>query len=476
VNWRGTTGEWCGGALIVLGCAFVGVATGCPQQAGTSTTSTSTTTTTTTPALGPVGKVNDAAGFAVGIIPNPSYTAVIHAGDDSGPTTTGASLTTPALTNPCSVTTTGSSVSDIMCYVEMEELDLWFNGVTLQHNVPSNMCEYVTIEPMWYFLYPTGIGPGLVESTTTTDGSGATTITDKDNAVSGNPFCAFNFSDQNLVTAVLGGNSGQNCCLGTYEEIQNTVNTGPTPTSSSSTTFGNEWGGASSSCVAGPGVDLLKGKDANGFPEPDIYYVAGVGLNGVYNVASPQTKKFASNVYVANYFSVDDSSTYDNPALWPAGFNPNNNNAVGTMSGAGGTTAPGAPFSSFWPSSHPLFGPYTGTFTAGPYGGAGQPFYQYICWNRDREALARIRVMIRSWDSGMYVTSNNIPNLYAGEGYNPGTVINPFGGSGANAFSDPLHDYMIWEDLSGDHGTFVLGYPNHAAYTSYTQGFPLYNQ
>ena len=45
-------------------------------------------------------------------------------------------------------------------------------------------------------------------------------------------------------------------------------------------------------------------KDAAGFPIGKIYFAAGIGLNGVFNVAFPSSKGLYSNFYAANYFDI----------------------------------------------------------------------------------------------------------------------------------------------------------------------------
>jgi hypothetical protein len=78
-----------------------------------------------------------------------------------------------------------------------------------------------------------------------------------------------------------------------------------------------------------------------------------------------------------------------------------------------------------------------------------EPFYSFTCFNRNREAKARIRVMIRSWDVAGFTN--------VGTSYSPTTGTEP-------SYGGPYHDYWTWETFKADPSVppppaYRLGYP-----------------
>ena len=132
----------------------------CLSQDDDSTDTTDTTTTTSTPENPPAGVVDDSAGFYVQAQANSNYTYITHRGSESG--TTGPTYGGGFAWGTACKAALGD---DVMCYIEADELDLWFNGLVIQHNVPSTMCSYVAISLPWYFKLPAGIGGNSVQNT-----------------------------------------------------------------------------------------------------------------------------------------------------------------------------------------------------------------------------------------------------------------------------------------------------------------------
>jgi hypothetical protein len=50
----------------------------------------------------------------------------------------------------------GNSSNDILCWLEGKELDLTFHGVELELQVPPGMCNYITVEPFWFWSWQPG--------------------------------------------------------------------------------------------------------------------------------------------------------------------------------------------------------------------------------------------------------------------------------------------------------------------------------
>lgn len=453
--------------LLALAICAAFTAPGCiePEEVATVATDTNTTTEVSNP---PVGVVDDSAGFYVIAQANENYTYITHRGDESGsiPATYTGGFTR---TRECSA----ELGDDIMCYVEANELDLWFNGLTLQHNVPSTMCSYVTVELPWYFKYPLAYGPKVVGHTFDARSGTAYTV-DNANSSTGKPYCPFDY------TAV----GGPNCCLGSYHETSTTFTL--TGEGDGTTETDNDWGGDVASCLGGPATDLMD-KDALGFPLAKWFFVKGVGLNGVYDIKAPFSKGLLSNVYAANYFDIaadDDYSSVATIDMPPAFSQAANRYLANTSTNSFGTGADADAI--VIPSSDSTAG---GAVVPVNVTGmehialTSQPFYSYTCLNRNQEVLARIRVMVRSWDkTSQYDTETNYTPDYSAEGGVGGTL--------------PNHDRMIWGDLffNYSNGTVqslptgavrksrnsTIGadctgavFPCQAGYSSFDDGFPL---
>jgi len=412
---------------------------------------TSTSTTVTNP---PVGVVDNSAGFYVRYVNAANYTYTMHAGDDNGGAASSAKSYNYTLN--CEISPGSTTIKDLMCYLEASELDLYFNGVQLQHNIPASMCSYVEILMPWYYVYPMGIGPS--DSQTSTSAGGV--VSDISNSVGGFPFCAYDFSNWqenysgstfNSVTTMTGTTgAGPNCCLGNYTNTQTVTTAGATTNTVTNAT----WGGKFSDCVGGPAYKVQKVSSGTGTVSSDLSYVAGTGANGLYTIASPYSLGKSSNMYVANYFT---SSNYNNSTTYPAAFSlinntntpaqcPNNTaNCPKTSAGATNTNVSTGSYSSVVDSA--------------------QPFYEYRCYNNAQELNYRIRVLIRAWDKTGQAGVSTGPYGYTTLGFfgiSPGQEPAPF----ANF---PLHDYYVWDDNFPSTAEGTSG----AGYTNYMFGYPM---
>jgi hypothetical protein len=436
--------------LLALAICATFTAAGCIEPEEEANDDATSTSTISNP---PVGVVDDSAGFYVQAQASENYTYVTHRGAESG-------ISPP--TYPNSFTWTQACVAaageNIMCYVEGAELDLWVNGVVLQHNIPSTMCSYFSIEYPWFFKYPAGKG-----STDVTVEQDVTTINDKVNSHNnGTPYCPFDYTEDD----------GPNCCEGDYKlHTLMAVGVTGTPTNTDAS-----WGGKASDCAVGPAMDFPY-FDKRGFPIGKIYYVDGTGANDINKVASPQSREDTTNLFVANYFDIDPLRNYfaqstANPlglraSDYPPGLRPTANSFMDDTStipipGSGGLFVSGAIAEPTPP----------------------QPFYQYTCYDRYMEVISRIRVMVRSWDTESQIGSAS--------SYSPNHDYETDIGD----TDEPLHDMGVWGDyffnyFNGDSQTsgdsVRLSRPNtttecsagpvytnacQVGYSSYTDGFP----
>lgn len=315
-------------------------------------TETDTTTTTTTEAVGSGnGATFDATDFFVNVLPDTGVTLYTHLEGD--------------WTAPCKAT--ASQVDqDLRCIVEVEELDLYLLGFTINYNFPWPTCSYAEIKPYYYYRYEPGIGPLTVDmdfdpsdgSYTITGTAGATNATASLNGAT--LTCDKDYS-QTITPA------GPNCCAGTYFTSIRDISTGIT-------TYGSgSWGGELSNCLVGPAVDTQPKSTAN-YPVSTVTYLRGTTLNSSYTVNSPNSKGYFSNVYAANYFSA--APTYDLLS------------APVPIQGPGGII----------PST--------------------QPWYEFTCRDHASEIVHRIYLLVRPWsvDSEFALQSSGTFDLSGTQG------------------------------------------------------------
>ncbi len=450
----------------------------------------------------PVGLVDDTAGFYVRAVTDPNYSYLVHRDNPVAYIATSTSLVRHSVGWSYSVgaecrvdpADAKTSKADILCYIEADELDLFFNGVTLQHNLPSNMCSYLGVKLPWFYRYPVGAGPNVSYWTVN---SATAAITDQVNAYHGVPFCPYDFSKNNITysgpnyanpspspspwpspspvvsTPVPPYDHAPNCCLGNYQQFVNTIGT-----SSLMTVSTGSWGGTVSSCIAGPGVDLQKA-DTQGFPMEDLFFVVGTGINSTYTIASPHSKGLTGNLYASNYFS---SPNYDDPTTYPNSFRLSNNTSTPLVLPATTTYPIG-----FFPTSASQ--PQYLTIDA-------NPFYQYTCYDHAMEVKARIRLLVRSWDaeSSWSISPPSLPKIYqvninacAVQGIASAIPSPPNPLNCQDLVHDSVHDFQVWDqyfpitpisgvfDSFSGYSTGFTNKPSKVDYWNFLIGYPLYS-
>lgn len=305
-----------------------------------------------------------------------------------------------SLTQPCqiSVDETDLTKKDIYCIMDIEEFDLYFRDLDLNYNFPDGMCPYFKVRPYWFYDYEPSHGPIFEDVVVTIPAAGSATVAytsgtyyeasapvvvDGTGAIVS---CRYDYS----------ASEGPNCCEGT---VMITVNDNSGDTATSTTTV-TELGGAINNCIAGPGKDFKT--NSHGYPVSTVYFRTdtNLGANEKLTLATPDSKERGGNIYRANYF---DSTDY----------------------GGSSNTFPYADY------TLPLGikGPST-TAGSAPYR-SGYPYYEFGCMDKAGDYIARIRVMIRSWDTISGFSSNSNPYT---SGYEP-------------QFNDRWHDATVWKDV-----------------------------
>ena len=250
--------------------------------------------------------------------------------------------------------------SDIICVLEMQELDLYAFDETLilNYNFPKDLCRYVSVNPYYFYQKLAGYGPSAVDITVTTVGLSTVTVlndaTDRTTGVTaelvdGELACTANYTNPLGFVA--------NCCQGEYILTKDQDGTVTTETA--------DWGGLIGSCLAGPAVTTQE-RDGFDFPMVDLIDMVGIGLNRDYEISSPLSQGYFTNLYIANYLDVTASFPGASADEFPGGI------------AFDWSTAP--------------------TAAAGAEINAN-PWYEFDCLDEADDYIHRVRVMVRAWST-----------------------------------------------------------------------------
>jgi hypothetical protein len=316
----------------------------------------------------PVGQVSE-TGFYVEAITASSISYYLHQQSD--------------FNTKCQVLKSETSITqrDIFCILDMQELDLYHQELKLNFNSPAGMCPYVRVRPYWFYDFQPS-GGSITRSATITDGLVTSQPAQGDVSIDSSgtvKYCSYDYTS----------GDGPNCCEG--QLILTTITT-PAPTATSTpppsvTTTVTKLGGKVANCIAGPGADFQTGP--TGFPVTLDYLTGDSGVNEVLNIERPFAKTRNTNLYRSNYFPL--TATTDFPA---------NTSDIPTA----------------------MKGP-TGALQANPY-------YEFGCLDEAADYIARIRLVIRSWDSIEEFTSKS----------------NPYSSGNEPQYGSPWHDKGVWKD------------------------------
>jgi hypothetical protein len=312
-----------------------------------------------------------------------------------------------SFSSACSISPgTSTPNNDIYCYLDVSELDLFYNGISFRFNSPPGMCAYTKLRPYVFWRHkPGSVGAGTTCTVTQdqTNGTVNQACTAGSNLTwNGATYdCNFDYSAN--------GGSGPNCCTGAYTLTNVTITSTGTSISSSVV----KMTGAYQNCYAGPGKDLTGFQDKDGWPTTVYYKDSGSGYNSRIDITAPIDKDAGTNLYLGNYW---------NPTYFQR-------NGVET-------------------GSFPLAdtGNVPKALTPLTLSGATdvvQPYYDFLCMDKADDTVARIRVLVRSWDTVSNFTAQSNP-------YTDPTTHEP--GFNPDYF---LHDRGVWNDFSPT--TIVLG-------------------
>lgn len=191
---------------------------------------------------------------------------------------------------------------DIVCYIDINEGDLYYNGIEFQYNVPANMCKYLTRSTYWYYNYEVGTGPAT--GTINIDKDSDTYTCDLDGAGSQNCSAETEVkldADTGLLSCIYDHTltDGPNCCMGSYEFDVLTTESATTTQS----VLKGKWGGDIESCIGGPGKTSWEHYSKTGYPSNVITY-ADDGLNSTYSITAPiESPNGGTTWNVANFYT-----------------------------------------------------------------------------------------------------------------------------------------------------------------------------
>jgi hypothetical protein len=350
-----------------------------------------------------------------------------------------------------------SDDNDVLCRLEVGELDLYESGVQWKMNVGGGMCNHVRFVPFYFNQYEykqsaefyyeveysgtnpatsgcqlgdvtasnyqgtfdavngaVGVGcpvagvvcadsainggaapTGMASffSTAGTDGSGAAMTAGATNCETTEEQCIGDYSDDG---------DGPNCDDGAYQKVTITcveTDVANSPgqyscTSNISTMDDNDCGGKPISCMAGPGINV---SDDASKPHLGKIVAAIEGEEEEWTLPSPESRDLLTNLYLANYTQSSECNGADGHTYISGDTVVGEANGLGgAVSVAGGLIAyalNGGTLDNPTPDPTNPFRKMTTALDIPP-----NPFYQLLCLDAAYDIKARIRVQIREWD------------------------------------------------------------------------------
>lgn len=368
----------------------------------------------------------------------------------------------------------------IECIVDMNEHDLYINGLSLGWAAPQSQCDYLGQYHYFFARYPIGYMPTAVFATvnsegTLTDiianapggsdiataaaavdraacdtdaGTGGNQVADIVYLINGNYYChnelftttAVEVSDARCPWdySKVDSEVGKNCCFGDY--VLSTFD-GTDPT-----TGENSWGDRTNyaNCFQGPHLtDNTGGAGVNPFGITRYYtqLVPTAGLQDSLTISSPESQPGRNVVYVANYFDRDDhagNNAQGVAALESIDLDLNNDGIIDNNLGAAFHSGPYVP------------GDVSATASAPINLAIGFPYYQIDCLDHDFELKAQIRVLIREWNTNSnfdawLASPSDAQALATASGPDASGVGDPYS-NGVDEFLDDYKDWNAYEN------------------------------
>lgn len=280
-----------------------------------------------------------------------------------------------------------STSENILCWVEVEENDLFYVGVQFTLDIAAGNCDYIGYQPFSFYQYQPGRTVETYFSVSCGCDSGCVEIAgvpppcQYDYSVTGGPNCDTGSIMHN--TKAWSEDSDTNSCV----LVSDTNST-------------SLCGGDFDACINGPVTDL-------GVKE-QIVFIDNGEYSNTWEISSPNSKGLFTNKYIANYaqFCAEndtefDAIEYSNYAKYRA------------------------------PGNEPVLDPLRKS-----------PFYYFTCYDKALDVKARIRVMVREWD-----TEFDSSNAYVEQS---GPVAQMDSDALEQEDLGPFNDYSDWDNARVD--------------------------
>ncbi len=284
----------------------------------------------------------------------------------------------------CSIATVdGGNVSadeDIVCWLDVEEQDLFHFGASLELNVKEGICDYVVFNPFYYYNFPFGTSNRSITLESCND------LAD---------FCRYDYSYI----------EGPNCDSGVVSCTD----------SKGETTF-YQCGGHFYNCRDGALKDVIDLKYTG-----VIYHIDEEAFTQNWELNSPYWLGYSDNQYLSNYTKQCSSTSGG-----AASDDLYNTDGIRNYAKEKFTN-----LASIADASNILTDPF-----------AGNPLYSFYCYDRAYDVKARIQIVIREWNR-IFLSSDSsveegIPSLLMDD-----DSIEPGGSYGDYADRDDWDDNIL---------------------------------
>lgn len=364
---------------------------------------------------------------------------------------------------PCSVADvvdapdTLPSTRDISCFVEAEEWALYYNGLKFNVTADANTCDYVLYQPYSFQRYEAGLSgydgaprqmlridcntdvttyfsasaPATVGGMTNTSAltmaqmcgrtfeitSGAFSNTSdfvaNPSDSSATQYCSYDYSDDPTPP---GGKKGPNCDEGSILMVKATfsgVDDADADTNADDTlaeaidtpTEATECGGNIRACTDGPLVDEMGTEWLTDGYTGRFGQTEGNSYAQTYNVPSPYSKKYNTNMYAANFTrQCAGQGSWNTLALFASSSNSYNPNLIADYADFGVDAVASGEDSRGFDVVRLSQDPFRAGLLTSTNSNilvtnfSSQPHYQFLCLDRSYEIKARIRVQVREWN------------------------------------------------------------------------------
>lgn len=307
------------------------------------------------------------------------------------------------------------------CFLEVEELDLFYQGASLNVSADEGMCEYIVFRPFYFWQYQAGKTSRTVYKVEcdetcsansncgkyfkTATGSLAGYLTEislTDDDV--NYLCQFDHTKKSDLDQ---DQNPPNCDEGKITVITHSWSDADSDAFCDATpevdTTESDCGGEMSACLAGPALDIV-----DNFPNSTSEIIFNENLTAIdktYEIPASYDKGYLTNMYAANYMR----SCYDTSSDKTAANNFLTSDFLGfnleTFSKIVGTyTTDDQGYFAFPEIAEvgAVSDSYKYTiYASNPFRGApykGMPYYGFYCLDRAFDVKAQLRVFIREWD------------------------------------------------------------------------------